>query len=120
MHGPTFMANPLACSVANASLNLLLDSNWQEDIKRIEQILKTELLPLIDNKNVADVRIKGAIGVLELTSNIDVESVQRQLINSGVWLRPYGKLLYTMPPFVINNEELLTITSAMKSVVDDL
>jgi len=120
MHGPTFMANPLACSVANASLNLLLDSNWQEDIKRIEQILKTELLPLIDNKNVADVRVKGAIGVLELTSNIDVESVQRQLINSGVWLRPYGKLLYTMPPFVINNEELLTITSAMKNIVDDL
>ncbi len=120
MHGPTFMANPLACSVANASIDLLLNSPWQDNIADIEAILNRELSPLCAEDNVADVRILGAIGVVELTQEIDVEKVQKLLIDQGVWLRPYGKLLYTMPPFTISKQELLSVTSAIKTVIKKL
>lgn len=118
MHGPTFMANPLACSVAQASLELLLDSDWRSHVDRIEALLARELLPLKAHEQVADVRVKGAIGVLELKQTIDVERVQNHLISQGVWLRPYGKLLYTMPPFITRDEELLRITGAMQSTLE--
>ncbi|CAC9591118.1 Adenosylmethionine-8-amino-7-oxononanoate aminotransferase (EC 2.6.1.62) [uncultured Gammaproteobacteria bacterium] len=120
MHGPTFMANPLACSVAIASIYLLLNSPWQDDIASIEAVLNSELNSLRSHEKVADVRILGAIGVVELTEEIDVEKVQKLLIEQGVWLRPYGKLLYTMPPFSISKQELLVVTKAIKKVLESL
>jgi len=116
MHGPTFMGNPLSCSVANRSIDLLLNSNWESRILQIENILKSELFPLKKQKSVSDIRVIGAIGVIEFESPIDMKVVQEKLIENGVWLRPYGKLLYTMPPYVINDEELLTITKAMSAI----
>jgi len=116
MHGPTFMGNPLSCSVANRSIDLLLSSEWESRILQIENILKSELFPLKKQKSVSDVRIIGAIGVIEFESPLDMKVVQEELIENGVWLRPYGKLLYTMPPYVINDEELLTITKAMNAI----
>ncbi len=120
MHGPTFMANPLACSVANASIELLLSSNWQDNIADIEAVLHSELSTLRQHEKVADVRILGAIGVVELTEEMDMETVQNLLIENGVWLRPYGKILYTMPPFIINKQELLLITKAIKVIIETL
>ncbi|HAO90463.1 MAG TPA: adenosylmethionine--8-amino-7-oxononanoate transaminase [Gammaproteobacteria bacterium] len=117
MHGPTFMANPLACAVANASIELLLNSPWQDDIARIEKIFHAELSGLRQQDKVADVRILGAIAVVEMREDIRVEWMQKRLIELGVWLRPYGNLLYTMPPFIITDDELLTITKAIKIVV---
>jgi len=116
MHGPTFMGNPLSCAVANASIDLLLSDNWQAKIETIEAILKAELLTLIDEPSIADVRVLGAIGVLEFNEPLDMQSTQEKLIDVGVWLRPYGKLLYTMPPFIITEAELTTITQAMRSI----
>ena len=117
MHGPTFMGNPLSCSVANRSIDLLLSGDWEIRILQIENILKSELLPLQKQKSVSDVRVIGAIGVIEFESQLDMKSVQEQLIENGVWLRPYGKLLYTMPPYVITDEELLIITQAISAIV---
>jgi len=117
MHGPTFMGNPLSCSVANKSIDLLLRSDWENRILQIENILKSELLPLKKQKLVSDVRVIGAIGVVEFERPLDMKVVQEDLIENGVWLRPYGKLLYTMPPYVIKDEELLKITRAMIAVV---
>ena len=116
MHGPTFMGNTLSCSVANRSIDLLLKTDWENRILQIENILKSELLPLEKQKSVSDVRVIGAIGVIEFKSPLDMKVVQEKLIENGVWLRPYGKLLYTMPPYVINDEELLTITKAMSAI----
>ncbi|QKQ24713.1 adenosylmethionine--8-amino-7-oxononanoate transaminase [Candidatus Ruthia endofausta] len=120
MHGPTFMANPLACAVANASIELLLNSPWQNNIANIEEILSAELLPLQKYAQVKDVRILGAIGVIELTHEIDIHPTQKHLIELDVWLRPYGKLLYTIPPFIITDDELLTIINAIKTIVGEL
>jgi len=117
MHGPTFMGNPLSCSVANRSIDLLLSGDWENRILQIENILKSELLPLQKQKSVSDVRVIGAIGVIEFESPLDMKLVQEQLIENGVWLRPFGKLLYTMPPYVITDEELLIITKAMSVIV---
>jgi len=116
MHGPTFMGNPLSCAVANRSIDLLLSSDWENRILQIENILKSELFPLKKQKSVSDIRVIGAIGVIEFESPLDMKVVQEKLIENGVWLRPYGKLLYTMPPYVINDEELLTITKAMSAI----
>ena len=117
MHGPTFMANPLACAVANASIELLLNSAWQDNIARIEKHFYNELPPLKQHKKVADVRILGAIAVIEMVAEIDIKPTQAALIEQGVWLRPFGKLLYAMPPFIITDDELLTITKAIKNVI---
>ena len=119
MHGPTFMANPLACSAAIASIDLLLTSNWKKRVSEIETILRDQLMPLKSHQSILDVRILGAIGVLEFNEALDMKKTQEELIESGVWLRPYGKLLYTMPPFVISDEELLAITQAMANIVGD-
>ena len=117
MHGPTFMANPLACAVANASIELLLNSAWQDNIARIEKHFYNELSPLKQHKKVADVRILGAIAVIEMVAEINIKPTQATLIEQGVWLRPFGKLLYAMPPFIITDNELLTITKAIKNVI---
>jgi len=115
MHGPTFMANPLACAVAFESINLLLESNWESSIDMIEKELRNGLLPLNENDLVKDVRVLGAIGVVEMKELIDVEKTQSRLIENGVWLRPFGKLLYTMPPFVSSSSDIQKIISAIHS-----
>ena len=120
MHGPTFMANPLSCSAANASIDLLLKNDWKKRIIEIQSLLAEELLPLKNYESVYDARVIGAIGVLELKKPLDMKSTQEKLIKYGVWLRPYGKLLYTMPPFIITDQELLNITNAMREVVRNL
>ena len=119
MHGPTFMANPLACSAAIASIDLLLESNWKKRVSEIETILRDQLMPLQSHQSIFDVRVLGAIGVVEFNEALDMKKTQEKLIESGVWLRPYGRLLYTMPPFVISDNELLVITQAMAEIVDD-
>jgi len=115
MHGPTFMANPLACAVAFESINLLLESKWESNIDMIEKELRNGLLPFKENDSVEDVRVFGAIGVVEMKESIDVEKTQSRLIENGVWLRPFGKILYTMPPFVSSRSDIHKITSAINA-----
>ncbi|MCK5824249.1 MAG: adenosylmethionine--8-amino-7-oxononanoate transaminase [Ichthyobacteriaceae bacterium] len=118
MHGPTFMGNPLACAVANASLNLLSNSNWKSTVNRIEGILNTELSVLKNSDNVQDVRVLGAIGVVELKTAVDMAKIQKEFVDRGVWVRPFGKLVYLMPPFVISDDELLQLTKAVVDIVE--
>ena len=117
MHGPTFMANPLACSVANASIDLLMHSDWHNNIKRIEQILKNELAECIVIEGVKDIRVIGAIGVVELQHPVDLARIQKMFVDSGVWIRPFGKLVYLMPPYIITDDELKKLISALKIVL---
>ena len=117
MHGPTFMANPLACAVARESVDLLLESPWQERVNAIEAHFAGTLPGLCELGAVAAVRWFGAIGVVETREPIDVAATQAGLVRRGVWLRPFGRLLYTMPPYVIAPDELQQITSAMRAVL---
>jgi adenosylmethionine-8-amino-7-oxononanoate aminotransferase len=120
MHGPTFMANPLACAVANASIELLHESPWQTRVQSIEAHFSSALDPLRMLEAVKDVRVLGAIGVVEMKEPLNVSFVQEALIDEGVWLRPFGKLLYAMPPYVMEEEQLRKVTDAMSSVVNTL
>lgn len=117
MHGPTFMANPLACAVALKSTQLLLSQNWQENIQRIERNLKEKLAELASLSYVEDVRVLGAIGVVELKFSVDMKTLQAQFVEQGVWVRPFGKLVYVMPPYVIADDELNVLLNGVIHVV---
>lgn len=113
MHGPTFMANPLATAIAGASIRLLLSQPWQTMVSNLEQRLQAGLEPAKSIAGVADVRVLGSIGVIEMEAPINIVTAQERFVSEGVWLRPFGKLLYTIPPYTINEEEVSIVTRAM-------
>ena len=117
MHGPTFMANPLACTAALTSIRLLLESPWQDNIQRIEQGLNKGLAPCRESGQVQEVRVLGAIGVVEMKQAVDLNSITRAFVEAGVWVRPFGKLVYLMPPFIISDDDLARLTAAVVKVV---
>ena len=118
MHGPTFMGNPLACSVACASLRLLVESNWRENIRRIERQLQSGLSGCRAMPKVNDVRVLGGIGVVELLNPVDMAVIQQRFVERGVWVRPFGRLVYVMPPYCISDSDLALLCKAICEVVE--
>jgi adenosylmethionine-8-amino-7-oxononanoate aminotransferase len=116
MHGPTFMGNPLAAAIATASIELLLAQDWQTQVARLERELTGGLAPARGLPGVADVRVLGGIGVIEFDEPLDLALTTAQLVAAGVWLRPFRKLLYTMPPYVTDDDDLARITSTMLGI----
>jgi adenosylmethionine---8-amino-7-oxononanoate aminotransferase len=119
MHGPTFMANPLACAVALASLDLLAEGDWQEDVARIEHGLRSGLEPARELPGILDVRVLGAIGVVQLEHEVDVAAATATAVEHGVWLRPFRDLIYTMPPYVIKDEDLARVARAVVAAASE-
>ena len=117
MQGPTFIANPLACAVAKASIELLLSQDWQANIQRIETRLTKKLTPAKQYHNVTDVRVLGAIGVIEMNEAVDMTTLQPAFVEAGIWVRPFGKLVYIMPPYIISDDELDFLTTQMLKVI---
>jgi adenosylmethionine-8-amino-7-oxononanoate aminotransferase len=119
MHGPTFMGNPLACAVAAESLALLEEGHWQQQVKALEAQLLEGLEPLRDSEQVADVRVLGAIGVVETHHPVDMAALQAFFVEQGVWIRPFGRLIYLMPPYVISREQVAKLIKAVTLAVQN-
>jgi adenosylmethionine-8-amino-7-oxononanoate aminotransferase len=119
MHGPTFMGNPLACAVANANLNILKRNQWQQQVTNIEQVFKQQLLPLKNHHRVQDIRVLGAIGVVQSTEHVDMPEIQKRFVELGVWIRPFGQLIYIMPPFISDKTQLSLLINAISTVLDE-
>ena len=119
MHGPTFMGNALACAVANASIDLLFENNWHNQVDVIEQQLQKTLLPLKDHARVKDARVLGSIGAVECLQAVNVAVIQKRFVELGVWIRPFGKLIYIIPPLVINKEQIALLVQAITTVLNE-
>lgn len=117
MHGPTFMGNPLACAVATASVKLLLSNDWQRKVVHIESIMAYLMSQARNFSNVTDVRVLGAIGVIEMKHPVDLAIFQEQCVSRGIWVRPFGRLVYIMPPFIISDEELTTLIIKLLEII---
>ena len=117
MHGPTFMGNPLACETACASIDLLLEQPWQEQIVHINEVLTEQLSKCKQHANVVDVRTLGAIGVVELNRRVDVAKIQQFFVEKGVWIRPFGKLIYLMPPYISSETCLEKLCGAIDDAI---
>ena len=117
MHGPTYMANPLGCAAANASLDLFEQGGWRADVPRIEAALQAGLAPCADMPGVADVRVMGAIGVVEMTQAVDAVALSARFVERGVWIRPMGKVIYLTPPLVATDEDIAALTGAIAAVL---
>tara|TARA_B110000444_G_C18763721_1_gene558876 strand:- start:268 stop:1311 length:1044 start_codon:yes stop_codon:yes gene_type:complete len=117
MHGPTFMGNPLACSVACASIELLISQPWQRTIANMQAQLEVGLSPARELKSVANVRTLGGIGVVEMKEPVDMRQIQPMFVDRGIWIRPFGNLVYTMPPFITSDSDIKTLTAG---IVDTL
>ena len=117
MHGPTFMGNPLACAVANASIDLLLSSDWQANIQRIETLLSAQMEVFSALDSVDEIRVLGAIGVIQMKEPVNLAEIQKKFVAEGIWVRPFGNLVYVMPPYIISDRELTTLLRGIYKVL---
>ena len=119
MHGPTFMGNPLSCAIALESLKMLREQDMAVKVAHIENVMSEELAAARTLPGVADVRVLGSIGVVEVKRNVDVGLFQKECVRRGVWIRPFGKNVYIMPPYIISDDDLRTLCRELISIISD-